>query len=157
ILRSQLWRALIIEPAPRSAWVRRPSRLCVLARARYESGCRWTAFITGSRDMSRFCLSLAFAAAFALAAATPALAAKDLVIGLDSNSPHLDPANTNDTLSQSIERTMYQGLFGFDRDMKLIPALAEKVEADESATEFVFQLRQGVTFHDGTPFNADAV
>jgi glutathione transport system substrate-binding protein len=97
------------------------------------------------------------AAAFAVAGVSPALAAKDLVIAVDSNMPHLDPANTNDTLSQSVERTMYQGLFGFDKDMKLIPALAEKVDADETATEFVFHLRHGVTFHDGTPFDAEAV
>ena len=31
------------------------------------------------------------------------------------------------------------------------------MDADETATEFTFHLRQGVTFHDGTPFNADAV
>lgn len=106
-----------------------------------------------SRSFSRWML----AAAFAVAGVSPALAAKDLVIAVDSNMPHLDPANTNDTLSQSVERTMYQGLFGFDKDMKLIPALAEKVDADETATEFVFHLRHGVTFHDGTPFDAEAV
>jgi glutathione transport system substrate-binding protein len=99
---------------------------------------------------------MACGAAFLLSGMAP-LAAKDLVIGVDSNFPHLDPANTNDTLSQSVERTMYQGLFGFDKDMKLIPALADKVDVDETATEFVFHLRHDVMFHDGTPFNAEAV
>ncbi|MBV9751569.1 MAG: glutathione ABC transporter substrate-binding protein GsiB, partial [Hyphomicrobiales bacterium] len=107
--------------------------------------------------MSQLFLKFVFGGALALLSAGPAVAANDLVIGVDSNMPHLDPANTNDTLSQSVERTMYQGLFGFDKDMKLIPALAEKVDADETATEFTFHLRHDVTFHDGTPFNADAV
>ena len=107
--------------------------------------------------MSQILRRMAFGAALILLGATPALAGKDLVIGVDSNFPHLDPANTNDTLSQSVERGMYQGLFGFDKDMKLIPALAEKVDVDETATEFVFHLRHGVTFHDGAPFDADAV
>ncbi len=90
-------------------------------------------------------------------AAVSAHAAKDLVIGVDSNMPHLDPANTNDTLSQTAERTMYQGLYGFDKAMKLVPALAETYEANLDATEYVFHLRHGVVFHDGTPFNAAAV
>ena len=38
-----------------------------------------------------------------------------------------------------------------------MPGLAESYEANEDATEFIFHLRQGVTFHDGTPFNAAAV
>ncbi len=101
-------------------------------------------------------LAAALAAPLATGLARPAAAA-DLVIGVDSNMPHLDPANTNDTLSQSAERMMYQGLYGFDRDMKLIPALAESYEANADATEFVFHLRPGVTFHDGTPFDAAAV
>ncbi|SEC03286.1 glutathione transport system substrate-binding protein [Rhizobiales bacterium GAS188] len=107
--------------------------------------------------MSQLLPRMMLGAVLALLGATPALAAKDLVIGVDSNMPHLDPANTNDTLSQSVERTMYQGLFGFDKEMKLVPALAEKVDSDETATEFVFHLRHGVVFHDGTPFDADAV
>ena len=91
--------------------------------------------------MSQLFSKMVLGGALALLGAAPALAAKDLVIGVDSNMPHLDPANTNDTLSQSVERPMYQGLFGFDKDMKLIPALAEKVDADETATEFTFHLR----------------
>ncbi len=80
--------------------------------------------------MSQLFSKMVLGGALALLGAAPALAAKDLVIGVDSNMPHLDPANTNDTLSQSVERTMYQGLFGFDKDMKLIPALAEKVRCE---------------------------
>jgi glutathione transport system substrate-binding protein len=92
-----------------------------------------------------------------LGLAMPALAAKDLVIGMEANSPHLDPADTNDTLSQSVERMFYQGLIGFDKEMKMIPALAETWEANAAATEFTFHLRKGVVFHDGTAFDAAAV
>lgn len=41
--------------------------------------------------------------------------------------------------------------------MKLVPALAESFEASEEATQFIFHLRKGVTFPDGTPFNAAVV
>ncbi len=37
------------------------------------------------------------------------------------------------------------------------PSLAESWEVNADQTEWTFTLRQGVTFHDGTPFNADAV
>ncbi len=107
--------------------------------------------------MSQLFSPIALAGAFALGAAVPALAAGNLVVGVDSNMPHLDPANTNDTLSQSVERTMYQGLYGMDKEMKLVPALAESYEVNETATAYVFHLRHGVAFHDGTPFNAAAV
>ncbi|MCP4217389.1 MAG: hypothetical protein GY765_22290 [bacterium] len=40
---------------------------------------------------------------------------------------------------------------------KLEPSLATSWEADAGGTRWVFTLRKGVTFHDGTPFNADAV
>lgn len=42
-------------------------------------------------------------------------------------------------------------------DELLSPGLATSWEANEDATEWTFNLREGVTFQDGTPFNADAV
>ena len=45
-----------------------------------------------------------------------------------------------------------------DRLAPLVPGLAESWEARKDApTKWVFKLRKGVTFHDGSPFNADAV
>lgn len=102
--------------------------------------------------------SLALAAAPALSPlAARAAEGKDLTIGIADNLTGLDPANLNDNLSLSACRLMFQGLYGFDKDMKLIPALAESYTANDAATEFVFKLRRGVQFHDGTPFNAEAV
>src|SRR5690349_10077637 len=45
-----------------------------------------------------------------------------------------------------------------DRLAPLVPGLAESWEVRKDApTKWVFKLRRGVTFHDGSPFNADAV
>ncbi|SOE51700.1 ABC transporter substrate-binding protein [Orrella dioscoreae] len=58
---------------------------------------------------------------------------------------------------------MYDGLTQWDLSQKdgpsvLIPDLAESWEVDaKDNTVWVFKLRPGVTFHDGSPFNADAV
>ena len=68
----------------------------------------------------------------------------------------LDPLDTSDTLSGDIQRMLMDGLFGFDREMNVIPMLAESYEANEEATEYTFTLRQGITFSDGTPWNAEA-
>jgi glutathione transport system substrate-binding protein len=99
----------------------------------------------------------AMAGALLLSVSTPALAAKDLVVGVPDNLTGLDPHNINDTLSQSASRLILQGLFGFDKDMKLVPVLAESYEANPQATEFTIRLRKNVKFHDGTPFDAQAV
>jgi glutathione transport system substrate-binding protein len=105
--------------------------------------------------VTRLFPKLAFAAV--LAAAAPAYAAGDVVIGLDANVVGLDPADLNDNLSMSASRTMLQGLYGFDKEMKMIPVLAESYAANEEATEFVIKLRHNVKFHDGADFNATAV
>jgi peptide/nickel transport system substrate-binding protein len=42
-------------------------------------------------------------------------------------------------------------------DPKIYPGLAERYEISDDATEYTFYLRKDVTFHDGTPFNAEAV
>jgi glutathione transport system substrate-binding protein len=97
------------------------------------------------------------AASLALGATGAAHAAKDLVVGVPDNLTGLDPADLNDNLSQSATRLMFEGLYMLDENMKLRPQLAESFEASEDAKEFVFHLRKGVTFHDGTPFNAAAV
>ncbi|MCJ8140904.1 glutathione ABC transporter substrate-binding protein [Falsirhodobacter halotolerans] len=83
--------------------------------------------------------------------------ARDLTVAIQNNLTGLDPTNVNDTLSQTSLRLIYQGLFGFDPEMNLVPLLAESYDSNEDATEFTIKLRSGVTFHDGTAFNADAV
>ena len=97
------------------------------------------------------------ALAASLTAALPALAAGNLTVAMDSNLTGLDPNDVNDNASLSAGRLMFQGLYGFDKDMKIIPVLADSYDANEDATEFTFHLHHGVTFVDGAPFNADAV
>lgn len=87
----------------------------------------------------------------------PAMASKDVVAAVYSNFTGLDPYDCNDTLSQAISKSFYQGLFGFDKDSNLINVLAESYEVSDDGLVYTFKLRQGVKFHDGTDFNADAV
>ena len=72
------------------------------------------------------------AAALATAAvATPAFAAKDVVFAVASTFTTTDPYDANDTLSQAMAKSFYEGLYGFDKDMKMIPVLAESYEVSD--------------------------
>lgn len=101
-------------------------------------------------------VSLLLAAGLMLA--SPAYAGtKDIVYASESTTKSLDPHDTSDTYSGAIERAIFQGLMGFDEKLSIIPLLAESYTFNDSATEFTFVLRKGITFHDGAEFNAEAV
>ena len=87
---------------------------------------------------------------------TPNEAKTDIVLATAVDFITMDPADTNDTLSYSVQKTMMEGLFGFDQNMKVIPLLAESYTANDEATEFTIKLREGVKFSDGVDWNADA-
>ena len=106
--------------------------------------------------MPRLLPRLLLAAALSLGAPV-AFAASDLVVAVSDNLTGLDPHDLNDNISQAAARLTHEGLFRLDRDMKLVNALAESFEANATATEFVFHLRKGVVFPDGTPFDASVV
>lgn len=98
--------------------------------------------------------SLALASAVS---AAPAFAAKDVVVAVQSNFTTMDPYDANDTLSQAVVKSFYQGLFGFDKDMKMVPVLAESYTAAKDGLSYTIKLRKGIKFQDGTDFNAEAV
>lgn len=80
----------------------------------------------------------------------------DLVAAVNVDFTTLDPQDTNDTLSGDVQRLLMDGLFGFDEEMNIVNMLAKDYEASEDATEFTFYLREGITFSDGEPWNAEA-
>lgn len=80
----------------------------------------------------------------------------DITAAISVDFTTMDPMDTSDTLSGGIQRMIMDGLFGFDDKMELIPLLATEYTANEDATEFTLKLREGVSFTDGTPWNAEA-
>src|SRR5688572_27470596 len=68
----------------------------------------------------------------------------------------MDPHSLNETLQLSFTGSIYEPLVGRAKDMSLTPALATQWK-QTSPTVWRFELRKGVTFHDGTPFTADDV
>jgi peptide/nickel transport system substrate-binding protein len=71
----------------------------------------------------------------------------------------LDPARTSDGESFRILQQVYEPLVDLapGSTNELEGVLAESWTGEPGDTEYVFTLREGVMFHDGTPFNADAV
>ncbi len=83
--------------------------------------------------------------------------AQDLRISMYADITGLDPHDTSDNVSYSVQSGIFERLFQFDPHMKLQPWLATGYTSNENATEFTLTLRKGVTFQDGTPFDAEAV
>jgi peptide/nickel transport system substrate-binding protein len=83
-----------------------------------------------------------------------ALAQSALVDGVASEPRSADPYFHAEEPTNNLNWNIYDGLTRFDVDYKLQPALAEKWEAVDDRT-WVFHLRKGVKFHDGTPFTAE--
>jgi len=100
---------------------------------------------------------LVSAFALAMLAAAPAYASKDVVFAVASTFTTTDPYDANDTLSQAMAKSFYEGLYGFDKDMKMIPVLAEGYEVSKDGLVYTIHLKKGIKFHDGTDFKADAV
>jgi glutathione transport system substrate-binding protein len=90
---------------------------------------------------------------------SPAAAPKKTaaVVAMAGEVVSLDPHDTNQNIAYGIENTLYEGLVGFDKEMKVIPVLAERWEASDDAKSFTFHLRKGVKFHTGEDMNAAAV
>lgn len=80
----------------------------------------------------------------------------DAVAAVSLDFTTMDPVDTSDTLSGGIQRLIMDGMFGFDDDLGQIPLLATGYTANEDATQYVITLRQGVSFSDGTPWDANA-
>ncbi|MHA7883488.1 ABC transporter substrate-binding protein [Nitratireductor rhodophyticola] len=94
-----------------------------------------------------------------LAAGTAALAARtDLVVGVVLEPPHLDPtASAAAAIDEILYANLFQGLTRIGRNGEVLPALAESWEVSDDGRTYTFKLRSGVTFHDGTTFDAEDV
>jgi peptide/nickel transport system substrate-binding protein len=80
-----------------------------------------------------------------------------LTYARDGDADSLDPHKTTTTLSWQVQSQLYDTLTAFDVDGNIVPNLAKSWEISDDGLEVTFTLQEGVTFHDGTPFNAEAV
>src|SRR5512145_2495157 len=92
----------------------------------------------------------------ALVVVLPAHAASfRIAIGIDPDT--LDPVGTTTTTAGNVVDYVAETLTRLEPSGKVVPHLAESWTTSANGREYTFKLRQGVTFHDGTPFDAAAV
>ncbi|MBI5129052.1 MAG: ABC transporter substrate-binding protein [Rhodopseudomonas palustris] len=97
---------------------------------------------------------LAAAACF-FALALPA-SAQTLRYANQGNLTSLDPYTLKESTTIAHHAHIYEGLVARDKDLKIVPALAESWETLDPR-HWRFHLRKGVKFHNGDPFTADDV
>ncbi len=95
------------------------------------------------------------AAAASLLAFMPA-SAQTLRYANQGDLKSLDPYTLKETTTIAHHAHIYEGLVTRDKDLKIVPALAESWETPEP-TRWRFHLRKNVKFHNGDPFTADDV
>jgi len=79
-----------------------------------------------------------------------------LVVGIESSPSTLDPRLATDAYSSRLSALVSNGLMTQDRDGRLVPDLAERLERPDART-FVFHLRRDVRFHNGRPLTSEDV
>jgi 4-phytase/acid phosphatase/peptide/nickel transport system substrate-binding protein len=82
-----------------------------------------------------------------------------LTVGMELEFRGFDPLKANYTgiADRSVIMAIEERLFDMDAKGNLLPELALSAKAAKDGKSWTIALRKGVTFHDGTPFNADAV
>ncbi|RMF36837.1 MAG: ABC transporter substrate-binding protein [Alphaproteobacteria bacterium] len=97
------------------------------------------------------------AGALALAAGMAA-AKSDVTIGFQLEPPNLDPtASAAAAIDSIVYANIFQGLTRFDSNGGVIPSLAESWDISEDGKVYTFHLKSGVTYSDGTEFEATDV
>ncbi|HXH13380.1 MAG TPA: ABC transporter substrate-binding protein [Alphaproteobacteria bacterium] len=89
--------------------------------------------------------------------AQPPTSKGTLRIAVAADVPGLDPHRVPGTAALHVLGNLFNGLLTLDAMGNAAPDLAESWEIREHGQVYVFHLRRGVTFHDGTPFDAAAV
>lgn len=116
------------------------------------------AYTTNRRSLIKASVATALLGGVALGPATAALAQEDrrFTYAFKSDVETMDPHLTTDTTTQSVHFQIFETLVKMGRDGQFEGVLAESWENVDERT-WRFALREGVTFHNGEPFTADAV
>ena len=103
-------------------------------------------------------ITAAMSAVLVLGVAAPGVSAQDedggIVVGVTSDADTLFPWKATQFQSFTILGLIYDNLVELDQNLDIVPALAESWEVSDDGMTVTFTLREGVTFHDGTPMTS---
>lgn len=81
-----------------------------------------------------------------------------VILGTTDKIVSLDPAKAYDYLSVNVINNVFEGLVGYEvGSSNIVPLLAESWEVKDNGMTYLFKLRKGVKFHDGSEFNAEVM
>ncbi len=80
-----------------------------------------------------------------------------VVLGMGVEPENLDTIRMASAPAAMVSEHITQTLFTVDLQGNIVPELVESYEVSEDGRVWTLRLRRGITFHDGTPFNAEAV
>lgn len=107
--------------------------------------------------MHRSLLVLALFAFVFTFAGGQALAQNQLIIVSGTDAVTLDAHHITDSPSATVVEHVVEPLLEWKADGSIVPHLAEGYSVSDDGRVWTLNLRQGIAFHDGTPFNAEAV
>lgn len=110
--------------------------------------------------MTRFIRQALCLASLTLALLAPAVAVaapKSLTVAIPGDFPSMNPSKDSSLLGLNYRLNVYDQLTEIQRDGGIKPRLATEWSASNDLTVWTFKIRQGVTFHDGTPLTAEDV
>lgn len=106
---------------------------------------------------SKKCI-VATAIALTTVASTCFAASSDITVAMQLEPPHLDPTSAAaGAIDSVLYSNVFEGLTRFASDGAIIAGLAKSWDISADGTEYIFHLRAGVQFHDGTGMNAEDV
>lgn len=80
-----------------------------------------------------------------------------VVVGITQDLDSLDPHNAAYAGTREVLFNVFEGLVKASPDGSLTPAVAEDYKVSDDAKFYTFTLRDGITFHDGSPVTVDDV
>ena len=89
--------------------------------------------------------------------ASVAVAQTTLTIARADDVRALNPIRQANNATSQVTYQIHEGLVTMNPEQEMVPVLAESWELLEDDLTWRIELRQGVTFHSGAPFNAEAV
>jgi peptide/nickel transport system substrate-binding protein len=120
-----------------------------------SSSCREDSMRSVSRTFAA-AVAIAFAGASVGPVAIGSAEAKTFKYAFQGDLNSLDPHSLNESFTLGALGNVFEGLTKRDKELKIVPALAERWEIVEPL-KWRFHLRKGVKFHGGEPFTADDV
>lgn len=105
----------------------------------------------------KYIVTFALLFVLAVSVTTAQDASNTLVMARAADTTGLDPHTQTAFASFRLLELIYEPLVNLDADLNIIPALAESWAFNDDATMLTLNLRQGVTFHDGSTFTSEDV